>query len=377
MNTSSGRSTDAVIVGGGPAGLAAAIALRQEGIDCLVVDALRPPIEKGCGEGLMPGTRRSLERLGVSIAEEEGYGFQGIRLIHQRDRVDARFPDGVGIGVRRTHLHARMHERAAAMGVKFAWETHARLEENGRVSIGGEAVRARWVIGADGTASRVRRWAGLDAVRFESERFGFRRHYRVAPWSEYVEIYWGTTGQVYVTPVAADQVCLVYISRNKQGDKLGFLNEFPELLERLHRAAMVTPQRGALSATRRLKTVARGAVALVGDASGSVDAITGEGLAMAFHQASELAASLAGGGLEAYAGAHGKLGERPHSMGRLMLTMDRWTFARRYGIRALAANRTLFKKLLSVHVGAESLASFTVRHGPAMGWGVVAGLRQR
>jgi anaerobic glycerol-3-phosphate dehydrogenase len=45
---------DALIVGGGPAGLASAIALRQKGLDVLVADALRPPIDKACGEGLMP-----------------------------------------------------------------------------------------------------------------------------------------------------------------------------------------------------------------------------------------------------------------------------------------------------------------------------------
>ena len=45
---------DALIAGGGPAGLAAAIALRQKGLDVLVADALWPPIDKACGEGLMP-----------------------------------------------------------------------------------------------------------------------------------------------------------------------------------------------------------------------------------------------------------------------------------------------------------------------------------
>ena len=39
-------------IGGGPAGLAAAIALRQKGIDCMVVETLELPIDKCCGEGL-------------------------------------------------------------------------------------------------------------------------------------------------------------------------------------------------------------------------------------------------------------------------------------------------------------------------------------
>ena len=56
---------DALIVGGGPAGLAAAIALRQKGLDVLVADALRPPIDKACGEGLMPDAQRDLAALGI------------------------------------------------------------------------------------------------------------------------------------------------------------------------------------------------------------------------------------------------------------------------------------------------------------------------
>jgi 2-polyprenyl-6-methoxyphenol hydroxylase-like FAD-dependent oxidoreductase len=80
---------DVLIIGGGPAGLAAAIALRQKGFNCTVVDALEPPINKVCGEGLMPDALHSLRALGIEIREEEGYPFRGIRFANRADRVEA------------------------------------------------------------------------------------------------------------------------------------------------------------------------------------------------------------------------------------------------------------------------------------------------
>ena len=58
--------TDVFVVGGGPAGLAAAIAARQRGFEVVVADSAQPPIDKACGEGLMPDGVAALARLGVA-----------------------------------------------------------------------------------------------------------------------------------------------------------------------------------------------------------------------------------------------------------------------------------------------------------------------
>jgi flavin-dependent dehydrogenase len=58
-----------VVIGGGPAGLAAALAARQRGLDVTVVDSCAPPIDKPCGEGLMPDGVAALAKLGVMISE--------------------------------------------------------------------------------------------------------------------------------------------------------------------------------------------------------------------------------------------------------------------------------------------------------------------
>jgi flavin-dependent dehydrogenase len=123
--------------------------------------------------------------------------------------------------------------------------------------------------------------AGLDRYHCERTRFAFRRHYRVSPWTDCMELHWGAKCQIYVTPIAADEVCVALISREptRLDDAL---TAFPELVSRLRRAVPSTAERGAISATRKLRRVYKDKVILVGDASGTVDAITGEGLCLSF-----------------------------------------------------------------------------------------------
>lgn len=364
-------TTDVLIVGGGPAGLAAAIALRRTGIDCVVVEALSPAIDKACGEGLMPDALISLAKLGVEITERDGYPFRGIRFANSVHQVDAHFPQGSGIGVRRTHLHSRLAAHAHASGADLRWSSHIKLLDQNSALIDDQQLKFGWLIGADGQASSVRRWAGLNSTRKESLRYGFRRHYRVAPWSEYVEIYWGRAGQIYVTPVAADCVCVVYITRDPHFNRHQIFDDFPQLRIRLNGVAMVSQQRGAVSATRKLRETARGSVALIGDASGSADIITGEGLAMSFRQACALADAIESGSIESYCKAHKQIARLPHAMGSLMLTMDRWQAFEMRAMQALASNPHLFQELLSVHVGARSLFGFALSKGPQLGWNLL------
>ena len=73
-------STDVFVIGGGPAGLAAAIAARQLGFRVVVADGAKPPIDKACGEALMPDALKALERLGVAPAANEACRIRGVSL---------------------------------------------------------------------------------------------------------------------------------------------------------------------------------------------------------------------------------------------------------------------------------------------------------
>jgi 2-polyprenyl-6-methoxyphenol hydroxylase-like FAD-dependent oxidoreductase len=366
------NGTDVFVIGGGPAGLAAAIAARRRGFQVIVADGNKPPIDKPCGEGLMPDSIAALQELGVEIAPDEGYPLQGIKFLDNGKSATACFPTLRGVGLRRPILHHKMLKQAAALGVQFLWETPVTGIRGRGVDLAGEHfVPAKWIIGADGGQSLVRRWAGLDSFNKRASRMAWRAHFGVAPWSEYVEIHWAESAQAYVTPVSANEVCVVMASRSENRDLRLALREFPELASRLSDERLSRPARGTISTMHRLKRVCRGNVALIGDASGSVDAITGEGLSLSFHQAMALAGAMEANSLESYQNAHRQFARRPTFMARLLLLLDGRTRLRRRALTVFKNNPEVFARLVSIHVGETSPAHFAAT-GALLGWRFLA-----
>lgn len=373
---------DLFVAGGGPAGLATAIAARCHGLSVVVADGAVPPIDKPCGEGLMPDGVEALRNLGITIPESEAYPFRGIRFVSDGTKAEANFPRGAAYGIRRTHLHRIMVDHAAASGVHMMWQAAVTgLHPEGAL-VAGELVRARWVVGADGASSRVRRWAkldrhGLDApldatlgvTREKSLRFAFRRHYRVAPWTNFMELYWGRHCQVYVTPVGPEEVCVALISSSQKLrlQNEDALREFPELCARLENAELASNERGAITVTRRLRRVYRGHAALVGDASGGLDAITGEGLCLAFRQATLLGHCLANGDLARYQKGHRKLIRRPALMARMMLFLARHRHLRQRTMHVFQSSPRSFAGMLAMHIGEGSTRDY-ISNGITLGW---------
>ncbi|MCU1339587.1 MAG: FAD-dependent oxidoreductase [Bryobacterales bacterium] len=320
----------------------------------------------------MPDAQLALRQLGVHLDRSEGFPFRGIRFLDGGLCADASFPEEGGIGMRRTVLHGRMAQHASALGVDLLWGKRVSGIDGDRISVAGTTVRSRWIVGADGIGSRVRRWSGLDNGSGRELRFGFRLHYRVAPWTDCMEIYWGDGCQVYVTPVGPEDVCVALISRDHRLRLDQALNHFPELLSMLNGTAPVTMERGAVSATRRFKAVHRGRVALAGDASGSVDAITGEGICLGFQQALALAEALANGDLAQYQAEHKRILRRPTFMARTMLLMEHRARLRRRALQAFSSSPRIFAGMLAMHIGAASPFEFAA-NGIELGWRMLAG----
>jgi flavin-dependent dehydrogenase len=134
------------------------------------------------------------------------------------------------------------------------------------------------------------------------------------------------------------------------------LVQFPALKVRLEAAPVISREMGALSISRKLRRVCSEKVALVGDASGSVDAITGEGLCLAFKQALSLAAALKMGSLAAYQSGHRAISRRPDCMARLMLMLDKHSGFQRRALAGLARHPSVFAWMLSTHVGQMRLS---------------------
>jgi flavin-dependent dehydrogenase len=360
---------DLCVIGGGPAGLAAALAARQRGLTVLVADGAAPPIDKACGEGLMPDSLRELGRLGVEIPREKAFPFYGIRFVDGASRVEARFPSSVALGVRRIVLHQQMLACAERAGVSFRWKAAVRGIDSDGVRVGSEHVKARWIVGADGSRSLTRTWAGLSQQLYGTQRYAFRRHYRVRHWTNFMELHWGEGCQVYVTGVNDDEVCVALISRDPKLRLDEALKKFPEVADRLHGGEIASNERGAVTVTRKLARVCNDRVALIGDASGGVDAITGEGLCLAFHQAHALGACMERGDLRAYQQEHRKLARRPAMMGQLLLLLERQSRLRGHVIRAFGQKPSVFRKMVATHVGAASTFEMASA-GLEISWGV-------
>jgi flavin-dependent dehydrogenase len=222
-------------------------------------------------------------------------------------------------------------------------------------------------VGADGGQSLVRKWAGLERFRTNRTRFAFRRHYRVAPWSDCMEIHWGVKCQIYVTPVAHDEICVALVSHDPHLRLDAAMKTFPEIAYRLSGSEQTSVERGATSSMRKLANVCRGRVALVGDASGGVDSITGEGLCLSFRQAELLAECFTEGSLRRYHERHSELWKHPAMMARLMLALDWNVYFRQRVMRAFGSNPQTFRRMLAMHVGELSAAGF-VANGLALGW---------
>ena len=363
---------DVLVVGGGPAGLASAIAAARQGLHVEVIDAMKPPIDKACGEGLMPDSFEALAAIGFTnldqiLSETENHRLRGIRFIGDQTSTnplttEAAFPQNPGRGIRRTVLHQILLDRAASLGVRFHWENSVQsitpTAQDTLVHSNRQTLRARYLIGADGPRSRVAIWTGLTDDSIHSRRIGLRQHYTIAPWTDFVEVYWSNHGQAYVTPNSSDDVCVAFIANKKFANPAEALSHFPALRHHLAASQPNGPARGSITLGRKLRRVTHANIALVGDASGSVDAVTGEGLALCFRQAAALSHALRANDLTLYQQAHRRIQRLPSLMSRSLLLMDRSPALRDTVLRTFQRNPWLFERLLEMHIGYSPLQSF-------------------
>ncbi|WSQ08829.1 NAD(P)/FAD-dependent oxidoreductase [Streptomyces sp. NBC_01231] len=278
---------DLLIVGGGPAGLATAIHAARAGLDVAVAEPRPTPVDKACGEGLMPGAVRALADLGIV---PPGHPLRGIRYVDAEGdarHAEARFRHGPGLGVRRTDLHAALARRAAELGVPVhPVKVDAVTVRQDAGSVTAAGLTARYLAAADGLHSPVRRHLGLGLPDPRPPRYGLRRHFTVAPWTDHVEVHWSARAEAYVTPLGPELLGVAILTAERAPFDVQ-LARFPVLAARLpaHASSAV---RGAGPLRQRVRGRVAGRVLLVGDAAGYVDALTGEGISLSLAGAAQL-----------------------------------------------------------------------------------------
>jgi flavin-dependent dehydrogenase len=362
-----GRLRDAVVVGGGPAGLAFAVAAAALGLDVTVLERRAGAVDKACGEGVLPAGVRALGRLGAlrHVRAEDAAPIAEIRWIEPGgDAARVRLPPPGGMGIRRTALSAALLARAREVGVEVLSDvevTAHRREPGGIRAIGrGGDVLAKVLVAADGLASPIRRREGLDAPPPLRRRFGVRRHLAVPPWADAVEVHFGDGAEAYVTPAGAHRVGIAILFEGGAPGRFEVLVErFPALAGLVAAAEPDSSVRGAGPFDRRATARVADQLVLLGDAAGYVDAVTGDGLSLAFRCGEDLAgmlpAALArGAGLDALRPyeAIWRRHFRPYAAWtRTVLWLARRGRIRRRVLALAAARPAPFERLVAAAVG--------------------------
>ncbi len=200
------------------------------------------------------------------------------------------------MGLRRVQLSELLLERAAELpALELCFGEAARVtSEQGRlcVSVGGERLEPRLLLGADGLNSGVRRALGIASNVGARRRYGVRRHFDVVAWSDHVEVYFARGVEAYVTPLG-DGVNIAFLwtpaelaaSDGAARPFAELLAHFPELQRRLAGAPAQDRAQGSGPFDQAPSERVRDGLALVGDAGGYIDALTGEGVGLAVTQA--------------------------------------------------------------------------------------------
>jgi geranylgeranyl reductase family protein len=314
----SGRTTtsDVAVVGGGPAGAAAAIVLARAGREVVLVDKATFPRDKCCGDGLTTGALRRYEALGLDPSAVASW--HGVEDVHVRSPSgrEVCFPlprgDGTYAAVaRRVELDAAFLDVARAAGVRVL-EGHALLgavAEDDRVvlDIGGIGpIVARYAVGADGMWSPLRKALLGDEGPYLGEWHAFRQYYcDVAPAAASELWVWFEAdllpGYAWSFPLADGRANVGFgIQRERGAPTKSMKAQWPELLARPHIAAVLGPDarpeapHKAWPIPARVDDVALsaggGRVLFVGDAARATDPMTGEGIGQAL-ETGELAAT--------------------------------------------------------------------------------------
>jgi menaquinone-9 beta-reductase len=362
------RKLEVAIVGGGPAGLAVAIHAARHGLSTMVFERQTWPVDKACGEGLLTAGLKELEALGARrhLTPEDCSPIVGIRYLQEDGtQVEAHLPTPGGLGIRRLGLIRALELTAREAGVELRQQCNVRSvvrhpDEVLLTLASGEELSAGFLVAADGLASPLRRAQGLEGPEepAENRRFGLRQHFRVTPWTDFVEVHFARGVEAYITPAGRERVGVAFLWGGSQLDgKISFqhlLQRFPRLEQRLAGAATDSRARGAGPLLRNVKNRTLDRFVLVGDAAGYVDAITGEGLTLALRSAAALGRILPdalarGAGRETllpYERAVHAYFRRYAFFTHLLLTLSRYPRARHHVIRGMARLPITFKKML-------------------------------
>ena len=315
---------DVVVVGGGPAGSAAAITLARAGREVVLVDKARFPRDKICGDGLTAGALRLLEELGLPPDAVPSWQAVHDVVVTSPSHRMLTFPLPRDRGLfavvaRRAELDAALLDVARAAGVKVhdGHAVTAATERADRVVLevdGMEPVTARYAIGADGMWSPMRKHLGLATPGYLGEWHAFRQYFTdVGPRAARDLFVWFEPdllpGYAWSFPLPGGGANVGF-GIQRAGGRVARVQDmkalWPALLERPHIRAILGPDARPESPHRAWPIPARiddialtsARTLFVGDAAAATDTMTGEGIGQALLTGVLAARAISKGGLD-------------------------------------------------------------------------------
>jgi len=285
-------NVDVAIVGAGPGGSTLAALLARRGFSVALIDRDAFPRDKLCGEFLSYDALPIVESLGIDLGDAPHIA--RCRVVGRVRNYEFDFPHPAR-GVSRMRLDEALHRCAVNAGAQAITETATSVSRDS-VAFEGGIVRARVVAGAWGRWGRFDQQLERAFVRDRSHRnFGFKRHYRGDGAKGVIELYSFSHGYLGVSDVedGITNICGLVHAQRLQGHK-GKWDSFVETIRAEERpleemyARYEPAQDGFLSSEPvifRSRSAVEEGIFMIGDASGVIDPLTGNGMAMAMQSA--------------------------------------------------------------------------------------------
>ncbi len=299
------RTVDVLVIGAGPAGIAAAIGAHRAGLEVLVVDRATFPRDKICGDGLTTAALRELEALGLDPTTVPSWIDVDSALVRSPSGREVIFPFPQGEGLygavcRRRELDHALVLHARALGIEIlegaTFRSITETDAGNLVEIDGlGTVHGAWVIAADGMWSPVRKALGVAAPDYRGEWHAFRQYFtNVSPQAAAQLVVWFEPdllpGYAWSFPLGDGSANVGFgILRGGSYSVPAMAALWRDLLARPHVRAFLGAEATAEGPHRAWPIPARvDRVALthhrtlfVGDAAAATDPMTGEGIGQA------------------------------------------------------------------------------------------------
>ncbi len=306
--TSSSGTLDLAIIGGGPAGTAAALEGRRHGLSVGIWERDRFPRDKVCGEFISSEAYPILQNA-IPGTVVRGTTIRSAQFVTDHDSSRTFHLPHPALGLSRRMLDAALWKAAESAGVGV----HEGVTVS-RVRKLGSGVRqdGAWEIESDSGSVRgakalivaCGRWWAMDGLssparqvgpRTLGEWAGFKAHFAGVPPRDKVEMYFFGAGYCGLAPVEGGVLnvcCLVHREKLRESRPkaledfaawLAQVSQLPALETRLRGAVQVSPVVTTAPVRPDRRCAVQGGALLVGDASGFIDPFTGEGISMALH----------------------------------------------------------------------------------------------